>query len=284
MSELNIKYNELSNEIYRNFMFYIPMSVLIVEEYKKLAEESKSVIDRITYIDDDLNFNYGNNLDLLTILLKSDKLKSNCFKLLEFKKALSDSDFNYLSESYLKLVQTYTYISNQLWLGFRKNSPVKDVNTETLFNYQKINLNTHMEEVNQIIGLESQTFNQHDFIQDVKEKIVFRKFSKTFPPKEKHFRDFISHQKNKEIELAILKKHPTIKGKKLRYIIDFLIKKDVINITHGVQTELYNSLKKTFNCNIGTYTSIFGYKLNDDKNSDYSRMNNELEILLKEYF
>jgi hypothetical protein len=35
MSELNLKYNELCNEIFRNFIFYIPMSILDMEEFKK---------------------------------------------------------------------------------------------------------------------------------------------------------------------------------------------------------------------------------------------------------
>ena len=68
------------------------------------------------------------------------------------------------------------------------------------------------------------------------------------------------------------------------YIIDFLVKKEVLTITYGTQTELYNSLKRTFNCDIGTYTSIFGYKVNENKDSDYSRITTELETIFNEYF
>ena len=114
MSELNSKYNELSNEIYRNFIFYIPMSILDMEEFKKLPDETKSVIDRITYIDEDLNFIYENSLGFSTLLLKSGKLKNNCFKLIEYKETLSASSFNYLSENYLKQLETYAFFSNQL--------------------------------------------------------------------------------------------------------------------------------------------------------------------------
>jgi len=102
MSELNSKYNELINEIFRNFIFYLPLSILDMEEFKKLPEETQSVFNRITYIDDDLSFTYENSLDLPTLLLKSGKLKTNCFKLLEYKEALSESSFNYLSENYIK--------------------------------------------------------------------------------------------------------------------------------------------------------------------------------------
>ena len=53
MSELNSKYNELINEIFRNFIFYLPLSILDMEALKTLPEESQSVFNRITYIDDD---------------------------------------------------------------------------------------------------------------------------------------------------------------------------------------------------------------------------------------
>ena len=284
MSVLNSKYNELSNEIYRNFIFYIPMSILNMEEFKKLPEDSISIINRIIYIDDDLNFIYENSLEFPTLLIKSGKLKTNCFKLLEYKEALSESSFNYLSENYMKQLETYTFFSNQLSLYFEKNSPVKDPSTKALFNYQNLDFNSHLAEVEKITGQKAQNFNAQVFIQEVKETPVFKRFSVNLPPKEKYFRDFISHERNKEIESAILKKHTTIKGKKLRYIIDFLVKKEVLTITYGTQTELYNSLKRTFNCDIGTYPSIFGYKVNENKDSDYSRITSELETILNEYF
>jgi len=284
MSELNSKYNELINEIFRNFIFYLPLSILDMEAFKTLPEESQSVFNRITYIDDDMNFIYENSLDLPTLLLKSGKLRTNCFKLLEYKEELSDSSFSYLSENYLKQLEAYTFFSNQLSLYFEKNSPVKDSSTKALFNCQTLNFNTHLAEFEKITGLKAQTFNQQVFIQEVKETPVFKRFSANLAPREKYFRDFISHEKNKEIESVILKKHPTIKGKKMRYIIDFLVKKEVLTITYGTQTELYDALKRTFNCDIGTYPSIFGYKVNENKDSDYSRITNELETILNQYF
>ena len=284
MSELNSKYDELSNEIYRNFIFYIPTSILNMEEFEKLPENSISIINRIIYIDDDLNFIYENSLDLPTLLIKSGKFRTNCFKLLEYKEQLSESSFNFLSENYLKQLEAYTFFSNQLSLYFEKNSPVKDSITQALFNYQNLNFKTHIAEVEKITGLKAQSFNQQIFIQEVKETSVFKKFSFNIQPKEKSFSDFICHEKNKEIETAILKKYPTIKGKKLRYIIEFLIEKKLLTITYGTQTELYDALKRTFNCNIGTYPSIFGYKINENKDSDYSRITNELETILNQYF
>ena len=260
------------------------MSILNMEEFKKLPEQSISIINRIIYIDDDLNFIYENSLEFPTLLIKSGKLKTNCFKLLEYKEALSESSFNYLSENYMKQLETYTFFSNQLSLYFEKNSPVKDPSTKALFNYQNLDFNSHLAEVEKITGQKAQNFNAQVFIQEVKETPVFKRFSVNLPPKEKYFRDFISHERNKEIESAILKKYTTIKGKKLRYVIDFLVKKEVLTITYGTQTELYNSLKRTFNCDIGTYPSIFGYKVNENKDSDYSRITSELETILNEYF
>jgi hypothetical protein len=258
MSELNSKYNELSNEIYRNFIFYIPMSILDMEEFKKLPDETKSVIDRITYIDEDLNFIYENSLGFSTLLLKSGKLKNNCFKLIEYKETLSASSFNYLSENYLKQLEAYAFFSNQLSLYFEKNSPEKDTNTLALFNCQSINFNTHISEVEKITGLKAQTFNQQNFIQEVKETPVFKKFSFNIKPKEKSFSDFISHEKNKEIEKIILEKFQNEKGKKLRYLIEYLNELGIISMVHGDRTKIYSAMKNSFNWEIGTHQSIFG--------------------------
>lgn len=265
MSDLNSKYDEMTNEIYRSFIFYIPTSIINMEEFRKLPDESISLLNRIIYIDNDLNFIYENSLELPTLLTKSGKLRTNCFKILEYKELLSESSFNYLSENYLKQLETYTFFSNQLSLYFEQNAPVKDTKTQALFNCQNLNFSTHLAEVEKITGHKAQNFNSQIFIQEVKETPLFKRFLTNLPQREKLFRDFISHEKNSEIESVILKKYPTIKGKKLRYIIDFLIKKEVLTITYGTQTELYNSLKRTFNCNIGTYPSIFGYIVNETK-------------------
>ena len=258
MSELNSKYDELSNEIYRNFIFYIPISILNMEEFKKLPEDSISIINRIIYIDDDLNFIYENSLDLPTLLIKSGKLRANCFKLLEYKEQLSESSFNFLSENYLKQLEAYTFFSNQLSLYFEKNSPVKDSITQALFNYQNLNFKTHIAEVEKITGLKAQSFNQQIFIQEVKETPVFKKFSFNIPPREKSFSDFISHEKNKEIEKIILEKFKNEKGKKLRYLIEYLNELGIISLVHGDRTKIYSAMKNSFNWEIGTHQSIFG--------------------------
>lgn len=258
MTDLNSKYTELTNEIFRNFIFYIPMSILDMEEFKKLPDETKSVIDRITYIDEDLNFIYENSLGFSTLLLKSGKLKNNCFKLIEYKETLSASSFNFLSENYLKQLETYAFFSNQLSLYFEKNSPEKDANTLALFNCQSINFNSHIVEVEKITGLKAQTFNQQNFIQEVKETPVFKKFSFNIKPKEKSFSDFISHEKNKEIEKIILEKFQNEKGKKLRYLIEYLNELGIISMVHGDRTKIYSAMKNSFNWEIGTHQSIFG--------------------------
>ena len=287
MSELNSKYDELSNEIYRNFVFYIPMSILDMDEFKNLSDDSSFInncLNKIIYIGHDLFFLDDNSIELTTLVIKSGKLRTNCFKLIEYKEALNESSFNYLSENYIKQLEAYTFISNQLWLYFDKNSPVKDSNTLAMFNCQNLNFNNHLAEVEKITDLKAQIFNPQNIIQEVKQTPIFRRFAVNLPSKEKYFKDFISHERNKEIASAILKKYPTIKGKKLRYIIDFLVKKEVLIIIYGTQTDLYHCLQRTFDCNIGTYSSIFGYQLNDYHDSDYSRITRELETILHQYF
>lgn len=258
MSELNLKYNELCNEIYRNYIFYIPISIFDSEDFEKLTKEYKLLINKIIYIDNDIQFVDNSCLDFQTLFTKSSKLKNNCFKLLEFKESLNEISFNYLSENYLKQLETYTFFSNQLSLYFEKNSPVKDANTKSLFNCQSLNFNTHLAEVEKITGLKAQNFNQQNFFQEVKETPLFKNFSVNITPKEKSFSDFISHEKNKEIEKIILEKFQNEKGKKLRYLIEYLNELGIISLVHGDRTKIYSAMKNSFNWEIGTHQSIFG--------------------------
>lgn len=261
MSELNSKYNELTNEIYRNFIFYIPISILNFDEFKNLSDDSNfvdNILKKIIYIDDDLFFLNDDNLELQSIFLKSGKLKANCFKLVELKEVLNQSSFNYLSENYLKQVETYTFFSNQLSLYFEKSSPIKDDRTKSMFSYQSINFNTHLAEVEKITGLKAQIFNPQNIIQEVKQTPVFKRFSVNLPSREKFFRDLISHEKNKEIEKIILEKFQNEKGKKLRYLIEYFNELEIISLVHGDRTKIYSAMKNSFNWEIGTHQSIFG--------------------------
>jgi hypothetical protein len=259
MSELNSKYNELTNEIHRNFLFYIPLSILGMVEFKDLSDDFiKDSLSKLMYIDNNVHLCNDNNLDLQTILLKSGSLKANCFKLIELKEVLSRSSFDYLAENYLKQVETFTFFSNQLVLYFEKNSPLKDDSTKAIFNYQDLNFNTHLAEVKKITGLKTQIYNPQNIIQEVKQTPVFKRLSIDFPPKEKYFRDFISHERNKEIEKIISEKFQNEKGKKLRYLIEYLNELEIISLVHGDRTKIYSAMKNSFNWEIGTHQSIFG--------------------------
>jgi len=261
MNDLNLKYNELSYEIYRNFVFYIPISILDFEEFKNLSNDSDLVdnwLKKIIYVSDNFLFLNDNNIHLQTILLKSGKLKANCFKLIELKEILSQSSFNYLSENYLKQLETYTYFSNQLIFYFDKNSPIKDDSTKAIFNYQDLNFNSHLAEIEKITGLKAKTFDSQNIIQEIKQTPIFKNFSVNFTQKEKYFRDLISHEKNKEIEKIILEKFQNEKGKKLRYLIEYLNELGIISLIHGDRTKIYSAMKNSFNWEIGTHQSIFG--------------------------
>lgn len=261
MNDLNLKYNELSYEIYRNFVFYIPISILDFEEFKNLSNDSDLVdnwLKKIIYVSDNFLFLNDNNIHLQTILLKSGKLKANCFKLIELKEILSQSSFNYLSENYLKQLETYTYFSNQLLFYFDKNSPIKDDSTKAIFNYQDLNFNSHLAEIEKITGLKAKTFDSQNIIQEIKQTPIFKNFSVNFTQKEKYFRDLISHEKNKEIEKIILEKFQNEKGKKLRYLIEYLNELGIISLIHGDRTKIYSAMKNSFNWEIGTHQSIFG--------------------------
>lgn len=128
---------------YLEILFSISLcQSLIWKSLKKLPDESKSVIDRITYMDDDLNFIYENSLGFSTLLLKSGKLKNNCFKLIEYKETLSASSFSYLSENYLKQLEAYTFSQINYCFILRK-TPQRKTQTQNLYLIAKVLTSIH---------------------------------------------------------------------------------------------------------------------------------------------
>jgi hypothetical protein len=258
MSDLNTKYNELVIELFNNLIFYLPKVILEVKEVKDYFEANNKTSDyfeKIIITDDKINFNTDKELNFLIILKKTNQLQKNCFKLIEYKTILNELEFNFIIENYTKQVDIYKSISKLLLDYFDVNSPAKDSTTKFLFNSQLACYTNHLAELKKHFDIKIQSLNHETIIQEVKRTLIDKNIE---TKQDKHFRDFISQKKNKEIEKIILEKFQNEKGKKLRYLIEYLNELGIISMVHGDRTKIYSAMKNSFNWEIGTHQSIFG--------------------------
>lgn len=175
MTDLKFKYSELCNELYRNFIYYVPLSVLDMEEFEDIHNDLRPNIDKVICFDDNLII-VEKSIDSTTLLNKSIRLQNNCFKLIGYKDTLGNSSFNYLSINYFKQLQSFTNLSILLSNSFEDNFPTKDKGIQTLFNSQSLVFKTHLAEVEEITGLKTQNLEQK-----VNDKPLFKDFSSQLP-------------------------------------------------------------------------------------------------------
>jgi len=260
MTELQIKYDEVCFEIYKNFVFYIPDFFLDSDYFKDFFISIEQYADKIIYIDNDFNFifNSEKSLDLSIVFFKSEKLKNNIFRLIDYKESLSAVSFDFISESYLKQVVYISIISNQLLNLFNDKSPDKDSNIKALFIYQSLNFEMHLKEVEMLTGLNANTYDPENMLNDIRQTPFYSKAISQNTEKEISFFEFIIHDQSIEIERIVLDKFINEKGKKLRYLTEYLYELGLVSLVHGDKTKLYHAMKNSFPWDIGTHQSIFG--------------------------
>jgi hypothetical protein len=98
------------------------------------------------------------------------------------------------------------------------------------------------------------------------------------------FIDFIRHENKIEIERIIKTHYSDLRGVSLRYLIEFLIDKQILLINYGDKTKIHKSLKILFNKDIGTSSSIFDLKIDREKDHKYLNAKNNFLIKFEKLF
>nr|WP_315161122.1 hypothetical protein [uncultured Flavobacterium sp.] len=89
------------------------------------------------------------------------------------------------------------------------------------------------------------------------------------------FINFLRHENKIEIEQIIKTHYSDLKGVSLRYLIEFLIDKQILLLNYGDKTKIHKSLKTLFNDkDIGTTSSIFDLKIDREKDHKYLNAKN----------
>ena len=235
---------------------------IALKKYKKIY----NIIfeDTITYMPDhDFDEELEELEDFETYKLKvENKLNMVCYQQLKYKYTLSALNpfFAYITGNESIFTKTY----------YNKNRKTID---EAL-NYEA--LKEIMVELNSKFEFEENFFvNKNEkLIEDIIPSTNEVKFSNS-ENNATPFIDLLRHENKIEIEQIIKTHYSDLKGVSLRYLIEFLIDKQILLINHGDKTKIHKSLKTLFNNkDIGTTSSIFDVKIDREKDHKYLNAKN----------
>jgi len=142
-------FNDLKNNLYRPFLFFIPKS-LVPESKKELLDspEFARFFDTPAIIEKSGNaFELRSNPELVQILEKSSILYGNIFLLSDQKAALAPFQFNVLLEKYMEQLTFCTTIANWMALHIHEHCDLEEYILE-YFKLQGTCIQYHFNEIN----------------------------------------------------------------------------------------------------------------------------------------
>lgn len=292
-------YNELVNEFHKNYIFFIP-SKIVPDDIINGPEltKIKDLLDRVLVIDNTFQIIPIEQLNsYIDIINKAYYLDKNIFKLLDKKGEISDFQFNFILEKYYEQVEFY-YQTTEFYLS-NLSLPIFDNINDTikgLFTIQHNNYKKHLEELNKQF-YPDKTINsqvENDFSSQIISNLnsigveLIESPNNNIEESEvdelKTLSHYIQHKNRKEIETAIVNSFLGARGKKLRCIVEFLVRENLISLDHGQKLAIFNALKNTFKREIGDYTSMWGYEVDKFRDKTYIKIKSKLKVILKDLY
>jgi hypothetical protein len=279
LEDLQNLYNHLHVELYSCSIFYIPDElddlVKLNSELSKIGIsindcELQEMVSNFLYLDEKSELKILLSTENLqeTLTLKKLRLDGNIFKLVKLKSSEDAESTMHILEKYYQQLTFFTNSSSLLVKEFHQTFDIDDSEMYNLLQYQKTIFDAHYLEF----------FNQ------------FKDFGEVEPKKseikkvvDKNFEDFILHENKTEI-VKIIKNFPNLKGKNLRFLLEFLKEKKLL-IINPIQKELYDSMQLFFEGqNIGKYQSIFDKKVFYYKDKKYLDAKSLFENKLNQFY
>jgi len=296
---------ELSKNLFKNILFFYPKN-LVEFNLDKLTSENQ--LEPFTYYllkEKDETSPIFEDLITVQIMTKPSLLEENIFLLFSKKEELNENQFNFLMAGYYNQVNTLLIVSGFINFFSRLH---KTLNTSDIvrncIERQENHFRNHRKAIEETFNFKKKTpspvirdefFNLvTDFsdmlIQNYTEEGIdileneieeLKSQSKLdLPPT---LSTYIIHEKSDEIANIIVENFTTEKGRKIRYIVEYLIGRGVVKLLYGDQNKIYEAMTNSFKQNIGSKNSIFGFSINKLQDSDYKSLKEKLHYLLKTY-
>lgn len=292
MINLNEISNKLNNEILKNLAFFIPFEIVdndifieIIEKtsYNITQEFIDNYIDAFLFIDESFNIKKVESFELLEISIskKIVELQKNCFTIVQLKDSLGAESFIYFFKIYIQRINSILKGSELMITNYDELYPESSKKPKHIIEMQDAILQSHLKEIEDKIGVKSTQIDNEELIKNIILSKPFNQFTEKKDTEIIPFRDFIRHENKVEIEKTIQLYYSDLKGVSLRYLLEFLLEKNILILNFGDKTKILSSIKSLFkNDDIGVYNSIFGKQVFDknDLNFKNAKLNFEKTI------
>ncbi|WP_372792049.1 hypothetical protein [Lutibacter sp.] len=217
-----------------------------------------------------------NQKEVFRVLQKDRELQTNLFILADAEQNLSSEHFCLVFEKYLAFVivvmETCDFELINLKFDFKNELP-EDI--LTAFEIQFQSFKTHFNELLaryniKVIDTERNISKKTNYKTQIPQNLNCETSQPDIKPKTLAF--YISHENNDEIEKIIFENFKDKKGKTYRCIIEYLHKYDLLTLEQGEKQKIYNAFENMFDHYIGSYQSMWGYKVNRGIDNTYKNI------------
>jgi hypothetical protein len=312
--------HELKKNIFRNFVFYIPSSLL--NKDMTTNPEINYLIDKVIFLDYNLmnslpneingeNYIIDEDLTIKNVLTKMEFYDKNIRMLLKEKVNMPKHEYKYILHKYLdfinkgilwgksqsdlikvlvkptpsdKIIQAFN-IQRQFLIDHHKdlelNFKIKKTD-KTIKNTYLISFIMDLYSINSINDTSNSNIIEKTELNINDELTNSDKSDNSFNEPQKTIADYITHPKSKQIEKIITENFKTEKGLSIRCIIEYLNYLNIMPFEYGKKITIYKSLKNTFQRDIGPYSTIWTGKIDRLQDKSYLSIKKTLQKLLED--
>lgn len=280
MEDFYSLFNNFQIDLHKNFIFYIPS---FLGDHKQInsyletlgtalsEEEVKEMRGAFLCLDSQIHLGILTSCTNLHLVLTEKRLmlSKHVFDLVALQKSQNLGGFTWLLKNYRIQLAFVSGTSKVLVDNYHDNFGMEASQFYNLLQYQHTILESHLS----VLDAEFQDYFSLELPTSNSKNIPIKKLD-----------DFILHDQREQIVQIIEKDFLHLKGKSLRYLIEFLKEKDLL-IVNPVQTELFKSLQRFFGDNyIGKYQSIFDSKVFFEKDIKYQNAKSIFETKFFEFY
>ena len=178
MDELVEISDQLCSVVAHRFPFFVPkelineiktIDILKTRQIKVNADFKEKFLDKMLIVNSDLSINHLTSARTVTEynIARARNLERNCFRLVELKDTLNPSSYQFILQRYIQFVVTFDWVCSVLIDIYKDNKPVLSFNPTSTFDQQRIILQNHLNDLQNVVSIDGSTVNFEEVIDNL---------------------------------------------------------------------------------------------------------------------
>jgi hypothetical protein len=318
VQEIEEIYIDLIRKVYEKFTFFISMTVAEDENmigifhYMNLKLDDEfydKYVDILLFCDDKMEVHefvsYKEFMEFNGTKMLN--LSNNCAKLAILKDTLGKTSFRYIFEKYTEQLVVLNYACDRLVHFFYEHYPENPADFTFLFRHQKLILQTHIKELENVILSKGKRIDEKAMMQRLVEMFLSlpavrshcsnnnsessiennessNSITEYIPADITPLSDLINHEKKIEIALIIVEKYRNRKPKTIGLLMECLKELNLITLLRGESSNFIQALNLTFQNEKKLICKSIVGKKSQKMTTDYKSLKIELLKAISTYY